>query len=140
MSFTFVPSDDVAAIRNRLDHPVIDSDGHLLEFMPLVRDIIRMRDEDPNAPDGPTADLIVQLHGTDALEHPDLGAVGPIVPVRTGAHTTNGFAYLTGPGITPGARGTHAVCDLSATVATLVGAGSGPRLDGRSILDPDGPR
>ena len=40
MTFAFVPSDEVAAIRNRLDHPVIDSDGHLLEFLPLVRDIL----------------------------------------------------------------------------------------------------
>ena len=40
MTFAFVPSDEVAAIRNRLDHPVIDSDGHLLEFLPLVRDVL----------------------------------------------------------------------------------------------------
>lgn len=40
MTFSFVASDEVAAIRNRLDHPVIDSDGHLLEFLPLVRDIL----------------------------------------------------------------------------------------------------
>ena len=40
MTFAFVPSDEVTAIRHRLDHPVIDSDGHLLEFLPLVRDIL----------------------------------------------------------------------------------------------------
>ena len=40
MTFAFVPSDEVTGIRNRLDHPVIDSDGHLLEFLPLVRDIL----------------------------------------------------------------------------------------------------
>ena len=40
MTFAFVPSDEVTAIRNRLDHPVVDSDGHLLEFLPLVRDIL----------------------------------------------------------------------------------------------------
>jgi hypothetical protein len=34
----FAPRDDVAAIRDRLDHPVIDSDGHQIELMPLVRD------------------------------------------------------------------------------------------------------
>ena len=27
--------------RARLDHPVIDADGHLIEFMPAVRDHIR---------------------------------------------------------------------------------------------------
>src|SRR3954468_9863208 len=36
----FLPSDDVAAIRSRIDHPIIDSDGHLIEYLPLVRDFI----------------------------------------------------------------------------------------------------
>jgi predicted TIM-barrel fold metal-dependent hydrolase len=40
MTLQFVPSDEVARIRNRLDHPVIDSDGHLIEFLPLVRDFV----------------------------------------------------------------------------------------------------
>ena len=36
----FVPSDEVAAIRNRIEHPIIDSDGHLIEYLPLVRDFV----------------------------------------------------------------------------------------------------
>jgi predicted TIM-barrel fold metal-dependent hydrolase len=36
----FVRSDAVAAIRKRLGHPVIDGDGHLIEYMPLVRDFL----------------------------------------------------------------------------------------------------
>jgi predicted TIM-barrel fold metal-dependent hydrolase len=36
----FVRSDAVAAIRKRLDHPVIDGDGHLIEYSPLVRDFL----------------------------------------------------------------------------------------------------
>jgi len=31
---------DTAAIRAELDHPVIDADGHLVEFLPLVRDFL----------------------------------------------------------------------------------------------------
>lgn len=31
---------DTAAIRAGLDHPVIDGDGHLVEFLPLVRDFL----------------------------------------------------------------------------------------------------
>jgi predicted TIM-barrel fold metal-dependent hydrolase len=31
---------DAAAIRRALDHPVVDADGHLLEFVPAVRDLI----------------------------------------------------------------------------------------------------
>jgi predicted TIM-barrel fold metal-dependent hydrolase len=35
-----IPTDEVQAIRNRVDHPIIDSDGHLIEYLPLVRDFI----------------------------------------------------------------------------------------------------
>src|SRR5262249_4147705 len=38
MAFDFVPSDEVLRIRRRLAHPVIDADGHLVEFMPMVID------------------------------------------------------------------------------------------------------
>ncbi len=33
-------SSPVEAVRNRIDHPIIDSDGHLIEYLPLVRDFI----------------------------------------------------------------------------------------------------
>ena len=36
----FVASDEVRRIKARLDHPVIDSDGHAIEYLPLVRDIL----------------------------------------------------------------------------------------------------
>jgi predicted TIM-barrel fold metal-dependent hydrolase len=36
----FLPSDKVTQIRERIGHPVIDSDGHLIEYLPLVRDFI----------------------------------------------------------------------------------------------------
>ncbi len=36
----FVASDEVAAIRDRIDHPIIDGDGHLIEFVPWLRDLI----------------------------------------------------------------------------------------------------
>jgi predicted TIM-barrel fold metal-dependent hydrolase len=37
---SFLPSDKVTAIRERIGHPIIDSDGHLIEYLPLVRDFI----------------------------------------------------------------------------------------------------
>jgi predicted TIM-barrel fold metal-dependent hydrolase len=40
MAPAFIPGDDVAEIRRRLEHPVIDADGHLVEFMPLVLDCL----------------------------------------------------------------------------------------------------
>ena len=36
----YQPTDEVRHIRARLDHPIIDSDGHLIEFLPLVRDLL----------------------------------------------------------------------------------------------------
>jgi len=30
----------VAEIRGRIDHPIIDGDGHIIEYLPLVRDIL----------------------------------------------------------------------------------------------------
>ncbi len=41
MASTFVPADRVARIRRRLGAPVIDADGHLVEFMPMVIDCLR---------------------------------------------------------------------------------------------------
>ena len=37
---SFERSADVEGIRKRLDHPVIDGDGHLIEYTPLVRDFL----------------------------------------------------------------------------------------------------
>ena len=41
MTFDFVPSNKVSRIRARLAHPIIDADGHLVEFMPMVIDCMR---------------------------------------------------------------------------------------------------
>jgi predicted TIM-barrel fold metal-dependent hydrolase len=37
---TYSATDEVDAVLDRIDHPVIDSDGHLIEYTPLVRDFI----------------------------------------------------------------------------------------------------
>lgn len=36
----YPPSADVHRIRERLDHPVIDTDGHVIEYLPWVRDLV----------------------------------------------------------------------------------------------------
>ncbi len=36
----FVRSDEVAAIRDQISHPIIDGDGHLIEFVPWLRDLV----------------------------------------------------------------------------------------------------
>jgi len=38
--FSFITSQKVASIRRELDHPVIDADGHLVECMPVVEEIL----------------------------------------------------------------------------------------------------
>jgi predicted TIM-barrel fold metal-dependent hydrolase len=41
MAPAFAPGGDVARIRRRLHRPVLDADGHLVEFMPMVLDCLR---------------------------------------------------------------------------------------------------
>ena len=36
----FAPNPTIAKIRERLDHPVIDSDGHLVELHPVAMEYI----------------------------------------------------------------------------------------------------
>jgi predicted TIM-barrel fold metal-dependent hydrolase len=37
---TFAPPADVTEIRSRINHPIIDGDGHHIEYLPLVRDLL----------------------------------------------------------------------------------------------------
>src|ERR1700712_775710 len=39
-AMSYLPSDEVSEIRSKIHHPVIDSDGHLIEYIPVVRDFI----------------------------------------------------------------------------------------------------
>jgi len=36
----FVRSDEIEKIRQQIDHPIIDGDGHVIEYAPVVRDFI----------------------------------------------------------------------------------------------------
>ena len=89
---------------------------------PAVDDIIWLHEDDPMDPDGPASDLLViWKDGPDAIEHPDLGVVGPIPSLRTGYHSANGFAVVAGPDVTPGDLGVRPVEDLTSTVVALAG-------------------
>ena len=37
---TFEPSAAVTRIREQIDHPIVDTDGHVIEFLPWVRDLV----------------------------------------------------------------------------------------------------
>ena len=41
MKLQFTPSREVEQIRKRIDHPIVDADGHLMEFFPLVLDLLK---------------------------------------------------------------------------------------------------
>jgi predicted TIM-barrel fold metal-dependent hydrolase len=41
MDGSYTPGATLQAIREKLNHPIVDADGHLLEFPPLVRDCVR---------------------------------------------------------------------------------------------------
>jgi predicted AlkP superfamily phosphohydrolase/phosphomutase len=126
-------------LKGREVHGVVDTDDHrracddaiaVLQASrnprtgkSVVADVIRLRDADPLDPDGPDADLlIVFADGPDALEHPDVGVVGPFPHLRSSQHSPNGFALLSGPGVTPGPRESRPAIDLTPTVLSLLGA------------------
>ena len=112
-----------------------------VEILPLPRDgrpavaqIERLRSEYPMDPEGPDADLLITWNrGIDALEHPELGTVGPFPHRRTGRHTSHGFAYFAGPGIEPCDLGDRNALDLTATILALLGREPPKRLAGRPI-------
>lgn len=41
MTERYAPSDEVRRIRRSIDHPVIDSDAHVIEYLPDVRERLR---------------------------------------------------------------------------------------------------
>ena len=64
-----------------------------------VERVYRMR-EHPLEPNGPDGDLVVVWSDpADAIVHPSVGMVGPLPFQRTGEHSANGFAFVSGPGI-----------------------------------------
>ena len=89
---------------------------------PIVERCIRMMEDDPYAPDGPDADILVVFRGApDAIDHPDVGTIGPHPHLRTSHHSPDGFAFVAGPGIERADLGHRPAVDLAATVAALLG-------------------
>lgn len=87
-----------------------------------VADVFPLRDSDPMDPHGPDSDLAIRFSGAhDALEHPEVGMVGPLPQMRTGSHTPNGFAFFSGPGIDRSDLGERSAFDLPPTILRLLG-------------------
>jgi hypothetical protein len=87
---------------------------------------------------GPTeSDMVVVWQGSPlAIEHPRLGAIGPIPYRRTGGHTGRfGVAYLAGQGMATGNRGIRSSFDVVPTIVELLGAPPIQGLSGSPMLD-----
>ena len=100
----------------------------------LVEDVVRIRADDPFAPDGPSADLVVRVvDGVDAIEHPHAGIIGPFPAPRVGQHDALGFALIAGPGIAAANLGEYPLVDMSATIVALAGCAPPPEFEGHPI-------
>jgi hypothetical protein len=83
-----------------------------------VDEITYVRETDPLAPNGQDADLLVSwVPGVAAIEHPTLGRVGPLPFKRTGAHNSQGFAFIDAPNIASGRR---AATELTMMIEALL--------------------
>jgi len=91
---------------------------------------------DPFDPVAPDADLVLfWRRPVDAFEHPDVGVVGPFPFMRTGEHSSNGFAYITGPGIEPADLGLRSALDVTPTILDLLGQPARTSMTGTSLVD-----
>lgn len=154
MPWFAIPTFDDALLRINLEgreaHGVVPSAGYAqacadaTDFVrqlvdartgkPAVAEVTALRPSDPLDPHGPNADLLVSWRGApDALLHPTLGMVGPVPHARTGAHSSNGFALLAGPGIDAGDRGARPAADLTPTLVALMG-GEPAAVEGTPLL------
>lgn len=113
----------------RLDEVLDDVEGMLRECRDprtgeaVVAAVERPSPADPLAVPSDHADLVVLWRGLfTAVEHPELGLVGPVPFRRTGGHTgTHGFCFVAGPGIEPSEFVTRSAFDVAPTVAALAG-------------------
>lgn len=105
---------------------------------PMVRKIVRVRD-DPMDTDRkkPDADIIIgwqDSYACDAVEHPVYGRIGPVPHYRAGSHRPEGFMFLCGAGVAPGARlvNGHAL-DIAPTILAKMGINAPDYMTGRCV-------
>jgi predicted AlkP superfamily phosphohydrolase/phosphomutase len=128
-----VAPDDVDAVLDKLEAELLRCDNPRTGA-PAVSELVRCRPGDPST----YADLVVRWAGpTDALLHPDLGLIGPFPLHRTGTHSPNGFALITGPGVPIADLGQRSVLDLPPTILELLGRHGRPELPGQSLFASD---
>jgi len=102
-----------------------------------VKRVERFADASPLEMAETDADLDVIWEGNPlALQHPELGLIGPIPHRRTGGHTgAHGIAWLQSPAIEPGDRGLRSSFDIVPTVFDLLGEPIPESVDGTSLVE-----
>lgn len=102
---------------------------------PIVADLAFPRADDPLAPGGPDADIvIVWADAPDAIEHPEVGLIGPFPFRRTGGHSPRGFAFVCGPGIEPRDLGQRHALDVTPTILALLGREPPDGIEGTPLI------
>ncbi len=92
---------------------------------------------DPFAEIGLAADVVVRwAEDADALDHPEVGVVGPYPAWRASGHAARGFALVAGHDVAPGRLDGHRIVDLTATILDLAGLEAREPLDGHPIPVP----
>jgi predicted AlkP superfamily phosphohydrolase/phosphomutase len=92
---------------------------------PIVREVRRTRSALDDSPKLPDADLIVLWAPlpTDAVDSSTHGRIGPVPFYRSGSHTDDGFAWISGPHIEAGAQLPDGrLTSLAPTLLALLGA------------------
>ena len=88
----------------------------------IAEDIHHLGSGDPLDRDGDRyGDLFVEWsRPMDAIEHPDIGVIGPFPFNRTAAHEGLGFAWISGDGVAAGELDVRPVHDLPPTIVRLL--------------------
>ncbi|MEU7769564.1 amidohydrolase family protein [Nocardia sp. NPDC049190] len=71
----FVPSSQVERIRQAINHPIVDADGHILEYLPLIHEIAEELSDRPTADDmlADLCDRTTRLRSTDRRDRRSMG-------------------------------------------------------------------
>ena len=103
-----------------------------------VAEILTPVADDPLSAHPTQADLIVSFNGAPlALEHPDIGIVGPAPFRRTGGHTGPfGMLYISDTGVFSGDHGIRSSFDVVPTIASLLGEKPSTAMSGDPIAVP----
>ena len=90
--------------------------------------------DDPHAPDGPAADLVMVCDAATTLDHPDVGSVGTVPYGRVAEHSGRGW-LLSLDGLAPSDGPIGVPIDIGPTLLALAGHETGTG-GGRPLFDP----